>query len=191
MSRKRVNDHRLAGRIMSYRSKGKVTFGHIDDGVGRIQLYIRKEEVGEAPYEIVKLMDLGDFVGVEGYLFRTRTGEITVHAEKVVLLSKSVRPLPVTKERVVDGKVEVYDKVEDKEFRYRQRYVDLAVNPEVRDTFRTRAKIISSIRNFLDENDYLEVETPVLQPIYGGATARPFITHHNALDIDFVPAYFG
>ncbi len=174
--------HRIAGRIRSFRGKGKVAFAHIDDGYGLLQLYVRKEEVGEAPYQMVKLLDLGDFIGVQGHMFRTRTGEITLHVKSIVLLAKSLRPLPVVKEKVVDGEKVVFDEVHDKELRYRQRYVDLVVNPEVRRVFRTRAAVIDRIRRFLNDREYLEVETPVLQPIYGGAAARPFTTHHNALD---------
>ncbi len=174
--------HRIAGRIRSFRGKGKVAFAHIDDGYGLLQLYVRKEEVGEDPYKMVKLLDLGDFIGVEGHMFRTRTGEITLHVKSIVLLAKSLRPLPVVKEKVVDGEKVVFDEVHDKELRYRQRYVDLVVNPEVKQVFRTRAAVIDRIRRFLNDREYLEVETPVLQPIYGGAAARPFTTHHNALD---------
>ena len=175
----------LAGRVMSYRSKGKVTFMHIDDGQGRIQLYVRSEEVGNETYETVKLIDIGDIVGARGYVFRTRTGEVTLHALSISLLSKSIRPLPVVKEKIVGDEVIVFDKVEDKELRYRQRYVDLIVNPEVKQVFRNRARIISAMRRFLDAQDFLEVETPVLQPVYGGASARPFMTHYNALDSRF------
>lgn len=175
----------LAGRVMSFRSKGKVTFMHIDDGEGRIQLYVRSEQVGEDAYETVRLIDIGDIVGAKGYVFRTRTGEATLHVEAVSLLSKSVRPLPVVKEKFVGDRKIVYDKVEDKELRYRQRYVDLIVNPEVKRVFRTRAAIISELRRCLDERGFLEVETPVLQPVYGGASARPFVTHYNALDARF------
>jgi lysyl-tRNA synthetase, class II len=174
--------YRIAGRIRSFRSKGKVAFAHIDDGFGLLQLYVRKEEVGEDPYKVVKLLDLGDMIGVEGHLFRTRTGEITLHVKSIVLLSKSLRPMPVVKEKIVDGEKVVFDEVQDKELRYRQRYVDLVVNPEVKQVFRIRAAVIDRIRRFLNDREYLEVETPVLQPIYGGAAARPFTTHHNALD---------
>ncbi len=174
--------HRIAGRIRSFRGKGKVAFAHIDDGYGLLQLYVRKEEVGEEPYKVVKLLDLGDIIGVEGYMFRTRTGEITLFAKSIVLLAKSLRPMPVVKEKVVDGEKVVFDEVHDKELRYRQRYVDLVVNPEVKQVFRTRAAVIDRIRRFLNDREYLEVETPVLQPIYGGAAARPFTTHHNALN---------
>ena len=172
----------IAGRIMSLRSMGKASFAHINDGSGQVQIYMRKDQLGKEAYDVIELLDLGDIIGVKGYLFRTRTGEITLRVESFELLSKSIRPLPVVKEKVVDDEKMVYDKVEDKEFRYRQRYVDLVVNPEVREVFRARAGLINRIRAFLDNRDFLEVETPVLQPIYGGAAARPFTTYHNALD---------
>lgn len=175
---------RIAGRMMSKREHGKASFAHLADAAGRIQIYVRLDEVGERQYELFKLLDIGDFVGVEGEVFRTRTGEITVKARHLELLSKNLRPLPIVKERVVDGRREVYDPFSDVELRYRQRYVDLVVNPHVREVFIKRSRIISAMRRFLDDKGYIEVETPVLQPIYGGASARPFITHHNALDID-------
>ncbi len=175
----------VAGRILSLRRMGKASFCHIRDSKGRIQIYLKRDEIGSA-YDQFKLMDIGDIVGVKGSVFRTKTGEISIHAKSLDLLSKSVRPLPVVKEKVDEkGNKTVYDPFSDKELRYRQRYVDLAVNAEVRETFIKRAKIVSSVRKFLDEKGYLEVETPVLQPIYGGAAARPFVTHHNALDFDF------
>lgn len=174
----------LAGRIMSIRRMGKASFCHIQDAKGRIQVYLKKDDLGDW-YDHFRLLDIGDIVGVEGFVFRTRMGEVSVHARRVELLAKSVRPLPVVKEKVDEsGNKTVYDPFSDKELRYRQRYVDLAVNAEVRDVFVKRAKIISAIRQFLDERGYLEVETPILQPLYGGAFARPFVTHHNALDID-------
>ncbi|MBN2288725.1 MAG: lysine--tRNA ligase, partial [Candidatus Glassbacteria bacterium] len=172
----------LAGRVVSLRSKGKVTFAHLDDGEGRIQVYLRRDAFGEQSYEVVKLLDIGDFIGVSGYLFRTHAGEVTVYVEQLTLLAKSIRQLPIVKEKVVDDRKVVYDKVEDKELRYRQRYVDLIVNPEVKEIFRIRAQVISTMRGFLDRRGFLEVETPVLQPVYGGATARPFTTDHKALN---------
>ena len=172
----------LAGRILSIRGKGKVTFAHLDDGEGKIQVYLRRDQLGEESYEVVKLLDIGDFIGVKGYLFRTHAGEVTVYAESLTLLAKSIRQLPIVKEKVVDDRKVIYDKVDDKELRYRQRYVDLIVTPEVKKVFRVRSRIIASMRGFLDERGFLEVETPVLQPIYGGAAARPFTTHHRALD---------
>jgi lysyl-tRNA synthetase class 2 len=174
----------VAGRIMSLRRMGKASFFHLQDSRGRIQIYIKQEDLGPA-YESFRLMDIGDIVGVEGFVFRTRTGEVSVHASRLELLAKSLRPLPVPKEKKdPDGKTVVFDPFADKELRYRQRYVDLVVNPAVREVFEQRARIVSAIRRFLDGRGYLEVETPVLQPQYGGAFARPFVTHHNALDVD-------
>lgn len=169
----------IAGRITSIRVMGKAAFFQLQDAGGRIQVYVRRDDLPEGFYNEVfkKLLDIGDVVGVEGFVFRTRTGEVTVHAEQLELLSKALRPLPVVKEK--EGAV--YNEVTDKEFRYRQRYVDLIVNPDVRKVFRRRARMIAAIRHFLDARGYLEVETPVLQPVYGGAAARPFTTHHNAL----------
>ena len=174
----------IAGRIMSLRRMGKASFCHIEDSQGRIQAYLRGDDLG-ALYEAFRLMDIGDIVGVEGFVFRTKMGEISVHAEKIVLLAKSLRPLPIAKEKLDDaGNKIVYDPFSDKELRYRQRYIDLVVNPAVREVFRKRATIVSTIRRIFDAKGFLEVETPVLQPQYGGAFARPFITHHNALDVD-------
>jgi len=174
----------IAGRILTLRRMGKASFCHIQDEDGRIQAYLRKNDLGEM-YDAFKLMDIGDIVGVKGFVFRTRTGEVSVHGEELVLLSKSLRPLPIPKEKVdEEGKTVVYDPFSDKELRYRQRYVDLVVNPQIREVFVMRAKIVSAMRHYLDELGYLEVETPVLQPQYGGAFARPFVTHHNALDVD-------
>ena len=169
---------KIAGRIMSLRKMGKASFSQIMDEEGKIQFFIRRDDVGNNSYKIFKLVDIGDFIGVEGLVFTTKTGEISVHAENITILSKSIRPLPIVKEK--DGLV--FDAFSDKEQRYRNRHLDLILNPKVKETFFQRAKIIKNIRKFLDEKDFLEVETPVLQPIYGGANARPFITHHNALD---------
>jgi len=172
----------IAGRIMAIRRMGKASFAHIQDHKGRIQIYLKKDDIGEY-YDIFKLMDIGDIIGVEGFVFKTKTGEISVHTKLMKLLSKSLLPLPIAKE-VVDeqGNKTIFDQFADKELRYRRRYLDLIVNPEIKDVFIKRSKIISSMRNFLDSNNYLEVETPVLQPLYGGASARPFITYHNTLD---------
>ncbi len=168
----------VVGRLISIRVMGKSSFVHIEDGVGRIQLYLRSDILGEDEYRVFKQdLDLGDFVEATGQLFYTRTGESSVRVEQLHLLAKALRPLPVVKEK--DG--QVFDAFSDKEQRYRQRYVDLAVNPEVRDLFRIRARIVSALRRFLDERGFVEVETPVLQPIYGGATARPFTTYHHQL----------
>lgn len=172
---------KIAGRMMSKRIMGKAAFFDLQDESGTIQVYLRRDDLEEGFYNQIfkKLLDIGDVVGVEGHVFRTRMGEVTVHADRVVLLAKSLRPLPVVKE----ADDQVYNEVTDKEFRYRQRYVDLILHPEVRDVFKQRAALISTIRDFLDSRDFLEVETPILQPVYGGATARPFVTHHNALDM--------
>lgn len=171
----------LAGRMMTRRIMGKASFFNLQDDTGTIQVYLRRDDLPEGYYNQVfkKLLDIGDIVGIEGFVFRTRMGEITVHAERFELLAKALRPLPVVKEQ--EGKV--YNEVTDKEFRYRQRYVDLVVTPGVRDVFRQRARMITAMRRFLDERGYVEVETPALQPLYGGAAARPFTTHHNALDM--------
>lgn len=174
----------VAGRIMSIRRMGKASFCHIQDAKGKIQVYLKKDDLGEI-YDSFRLMDIGDIIGVKGYVFKTKTGEVSIHAEKLTLLSKSLRPLPVVKEKIDEhGNKIIYDPFSDKELRYRQRYVDLIVNSSVKEVFVKRTKIINAIREYLNERGYLEVETPILQPIYGGAFARPFITYHNALDID-------
>jgi lysyl-tRNA synthetase class 2 len=172
----------LAGRIASWRPKGKVIFGDIEDPSGRIQVYFRQDELDEL-YEMVKLLDLDDYVGITGNVFRTKAGEITVKATEVTLLAKSLRPLPRGKTQATDEGAVTFGGLQDPEVRYRQRYADLAVHPEVRQIFVLRAKAVSFIRRFLDERGFLEVETPILQPLYGGAAARPFITHHHALDM--------
>jgi len=174
--------HRLAGRLILLRPMGKTTFGHLEDASGKIQVYFKIDAVGADQYEVVKLLDLGDVIGVEGALFRTKTGEVTVRVERLSLLTKSLRPLPLGKE---DASGVRHGELADPELRARQRYADLAVHPEVREVFRLRARVVSYIRRFLDARGYLEVETPVLQPLYGGATARPFKTHYEALDADF------
>ena len=175
----------VAGRIMSRRIMGKASFMELKDSKGRIQVYISRDDLcpgdDKELYNTVfkKLLDIGDFVGIEGYVFRTQTGEITIHARKLTVLSKSLRPLPIVKTK--DGVV--YDAFNDPELRYRQRYVDLIVNESVKDIFLKRTKMVNAMRNFINAHGYVEVDTPVLQPIPGGAAARPFITHHNALDI--------
>ncbi len=176
---------KLAGRLMALRRMGKASFAHIQDNKGKIQIYLRKDDIGDS-YTAFKLMDIGDIIGIVGFVFKTKTGEISVHVKSLTLLSKSLRPIPVAKETVDEkGNKVIHDQFSDKELRYRQRYVDLVVNPEVKDVFIKRSKIISAVRNFLDSNGILEVETPIMQPLYGGAAAKPFMTHHNALDIDF------
>ena len=173
---------RFAGRIMALRRMGKASFAHIQDHLGRIQIYLRKDDIGEK-YDAFKLMDIGDIVGIEGFVFMTKTGEVSVHVTTLELLAKSIRPLPIAKETVDEnGNKVIHDQFADKELRYRQRYVDLIVNPEVKEAFFKRSKIITTIRSFLDSHGYTEVETPVLQPLYGGAAARPFTTYHNTLD---------
>jgi lysyl-tRNA synthetase class 2 len=163
----------IAGRLMSKRVMGKASFCSIQDRFGKIQAYVKRDDVGEEPYKQFKKLDIGDIVGLRGIVFKTKTGEISVHASAYQLLSKSLLPLP-----------EKWHGLKDTDIRYRQRYVDLIVNPEVKETFEKRSKIISSIRRYLDERGYMEVETPILNTIPGGAAARPFITHHNTLDID-------
>jgi lysyl-tRNA synthetase class 2 len=170
----------MAGRIVSLRIMGKATFAHIQDRKGKIQVYLKQDELG-SEYELVKLLDLGDIVGVEGFVFRTRTGEITVHAKNIQVLSKSLRPIPFGKEK---GEKHWYG-LQDVEQRYRQRHIDLIINEDVRETFEKRSKIIRAIREFYDSRGYLEVETPVLQLVAGGAAARPFVTYYNALEHEF------
>jgi lysyl-tRNA synthetase class 2 len=175
---------RLGGRIMATRSHGKTVFADLADRTDRIQLYFRANDL-PALFPLVELLDIGDWIGVEGTMFRTRTGEVSVRVSAFELLAKSLRPLPVGKQESDEatGERRVYGGFADIEQRYRQRYADLAVNPGVRDVFVARARIVSALRRFLDERGYIEVETPVLQPLYGGASARPFVTHHNALDM--------
>jgi len=164
---------RIAGRIMTLRHMGKAGFAHLQQGGERLQIYVKKDAVCENDYQLFKLVDLGDIIGVEGYLFRTRTGELSVHAEKLEFLSKTLLSMP-----------EKWHGLEDVETRYRQRYLDLIANPEVRKVFVTRARIISSFRRQMEAHGFIEVETPMMQPLYGGAAARPFVTHHNTLDVD-------
>ena len=172
---------RLAGRVVAMRPHGKSTFAHVADASGRVQVYFKMNDLGDR-YEVLSLLDLGDVIGVGGEMFTTRTGEITVHARELHLLAKALRPLPLGKE---DASGERHGELSDPETRYRQRYADLAVHPEVRDVFRLRASVVTYLRRFLDERGYIEVETPALQPVYGGALARPFTTEYHALDATF------
>jgi lysyl-tRNA synthetase, class II len=175
---------RLAGRVLSIRAQGRTVFMDLGDREGRIQLFLRANDLGDS-FRTLELLDIGDWIGAEGTVFRTRMGEVSVRVESFELLAKSVRPLPFGKEKVdpATGERRVWGGFADVEQRYRQRYADLAVNPEVRTVFVARSRIVSAIRRFLDARGYLEVETPILQPLYGGASARPFTTHHNALDM--------
>jgi lysyl-tRNA synthetase class 2 len=164
----------VVGRLVLIRPMGKASFAHIEDGTSRLQIYLKKEEVGEEIYEMfLKDLDLGDFVEVQGHMFRTKTGEPTLRVSRLRIISKAIQPPP-----------EKWHGLKDVELRYRQRYADLLANPETREVFRKRTKIINALRRFFDSLDFLEVETPILQPLYGGAAARPFITHHNQLDQD-------
>lgn len=185
----RKNDYKsisIAGRLMSRRIMGSASFGEIQDSTGRLQIYVRRDDIcpedDKTLYNTVfkKLLGIGDFIGVKGYIFTTQTGEISLHVTELTLLSKSVKPLPVVKR---DEEGNVHDGFTDPELRYRQRYVDLTVNPEVKETFKTRSKIISNMRRYFDDHGWLEVETPILQAVHGGAAARPFQTHHNTLDM--------
>jgi len=171
----------VAGRIMTIRKMGRASFCHIQDESGKLQLYIQENKIGTRVYELFGLLDIGDIIGVNGKIFKTRTGEITLFAEELQLLSKNVRPIPIVKEK--DGII--FDAFSDKEQRYRQRYLDLIVNPEVKEIFKLRSKIIQWTRDFLNKRGFLEVETPILQPNYGGAFAKPFKTYYNALDREF------
>jgi lysyl-tRNA synthetase class 2 len=164
---------RVAGRIMAIRLMGKAGFSHLQQDGKRLQIYVKKDAVGDQGFELYKLLDLGDHIGVSGYLFRTRTGELTIHVEEITFLSKDLLPLP-----------EKFHGLTDVELRYRQRYVDLVVNPEVRDVFLKRSKLVTSLRRTMEAHGFVEVETPMMQPIAGGAVARPFVTHHNTLDMD-------
>jgi lysyl-tRNA synthetase class 2 len=179
---------RVAGRIMAIRLMGKAGFSHLQQGGQRLQIYVKKDAVGDQGFELYKLLDLGDHIGVSGYLFRTRTGELTIHVEEITFLSKDLLPLPVGKTIQGDdadsGGQKKWNELADVELRYRQRYVDLVVNPEVREVFLKRSKLVQSLRRTMEEHGFVEVETPMMQPIAGGAVARPFVTHHNTLDMD-------
>lgn len=175
----------VAGRLKAIRVMGKSTFAHIEDGAGRLQLYFRTNDLGEAKYRLfVECFDLGDFIQASGGLFTTKSGEVTLWVQDFRMLSKALSPLPTPKEEMVDGEKRIYSAFDNPEARYRERYADLAVNPEVREIFRMRARITEALRTFLNRHGFLEVETPILQPLYGGAAARPFITHHNQLKQD-------
>jgi lysyl-tRNA synthetase class 2 len=172
----------LVGRIRALRSMGKITFAHIEDGAGRVQLFLRANDIGQDQLDSFNRdFDLGDFIQTSGEMFRTRTGEVTLRVKDVHMLAKAITPLPAAKDEVVEGQLVQHATLAEPEVRYRQRYADLAVNPEVRRIFQTRAAVVRAVRDFMDGNGFLEVETPILQPIYGGAAARPFVTYHNQL----------
>lgn len=181
----------IAGRLMSRRIMGNASFAGLQDSTGRIQLYVKRDDIAPGDdktlYNTVfkKLLDIGDIIGVKGFVFRTQTGEISIHVKEFKILTKSLKPLPIVKEAVDEqGNKVVYDAVSDPEIRYRQRYVDLILNPQVRETFKKRTQLVNTMREYLNEKGYLEVETPILQPLYGGAAARPFKTYHNTLDME-------
>lgn len=174
---------KLAGRLVAFRRQGKTAFCNLKEGTHRIQLYVSQKVMGAESYEAFKCLDLGDFIGAEGKLFVTRTGELSLNVESFEVLCKTARPLPVPKEKIVDGEKQVFDQFKNMELRYRQRYVDLVLNDHVTDVFRKRALIVRAVREYLEGHGFLEVETPTLQSIYGGASARPFETHHNTLDM--------
>jgi lysyl-tRNA synthetase class 2 len=180
----------LAGRIRGVRTMGKITFAHIEDGAGRVQLFLRANEVGPQALDFFnRMFDIGDFIQASGTMFRTKTGEVTLQVREFSMLAKAVSPLPADKDETLpDGTLVRHAGLEDPELRARQRYADLAVNPDVREVFRRRAAVIRALREFLDKRGFLEVETPILQPLYGGAAARPFVTHHNELPAHLVRA---
>ena len=174
----------LAGRLVAMRRQGRLGFGNIEDSSGKVQIYVQQDLTGVDNYEIFKLCDAGDFVQVRGTMFFTQAGEYSIRVIEVTLLGKNIRPIPAVKEKLIDGKMVRYDEFADIELRYRKRYLDLLLNPDNRKVFELRSRIITSIRGFMDDLGYIEVETPILQPLYGGANARPFVTHHNTLDVD-------
>jgi len=174
----------ITGRLVAMGRQGKIGFGNVEDKTARIQIFVQQNSVGEENYELFKLLDSGDFVQVNGTMFVTQAGEYSVKVSQIILLSKNIRPLPAVKEKVIDGKPIRYDEFSDIELRYRKRYLDLLLNPQHRQVFETRSRIITAVRVFLKGREFVEVETPVLQQLYGGASARPFITHHNSLDVD-------
>ncbi len=173
----------ISGRLVAFRRQGKTAFCNMKEGADRLQLYVSQKIVGVDPYEIFKCLDLGDFIGVEGSLFMTRTGELSLNVKRFEVLCKTVRPLPVPKEKIVDGEKQIFDQFKNTEQRYRQRYIDLVLNDNVVDVFKKRSLIVKATREYLEDLGYMEVETPTLQSIYGGASARPFETHHNSLDM--------
>jgi lysyl-tRNA synthetase class 2 len=173
----------ISGRLVAFRRQGKTAFCNLKEGSERLQLYVSQKIVQPDPYEIFKCLDLGDFIGVEGSLFMTRTGELSLNVKRFEVLCKTVRPLPVPKEKIVDGEKQIFDQFKNTEQRYRQRYIDLVLNDNVVDVFKKRSLIVKSTREYLEDLGYMEVETPTLQSIYGGASARPFETHHNSLDM--------
>lgn len=174
----------LCGRLVAMRRQGKLGFGNLEDDSGKVQIYVQRDLVGEENYEVFKLCDPGDFVQIRGTMFFTQAGEYSIKALEVTMLGKNIRPLPAVKEKVEDGKVIRYDEFSDIELRYRKRYLDLLLNPSHRKVFEIRSRIVSAVRSFLDAREFIEMETPILQPLYGGANARPFVTHHNTLDVD-------
>jgi len=175
----------VAGRIRALRPMGKIAFAHIQDRDGRLQLFFRVNDLGEEKMaELKDYYDLGDFIQASGYMFRTKRGEVSLYVEDFKMLAKALRPLPAAKDEVVDGEVVRHATLSDPETRFRQRYVDLAVNPGVQEVFKIRSATVRALQKFLDDHDFIEVETPILQPIYGGAAAQPFVTHHNQLHQD-------
>ena len=174
---------KITGRLDAMRRQGKIGFGNVSDESGRIQIFVRKDTVGEENYEIFKLLDLGDFLQVDGECFITQRGEYSIKAHKITILGKNLRPIPTVKEKIVAGGKKRWDEFSDIELRFRKRYLDLLLNPENKKNFEIRSKIIKEMRNYLDEKGFLEVETPILTALYGGANARPFMTHHNTLDM--------